>query len=206
MSGETEQAKGRQGALLAKQWLDRSTRVRAELVNPDGVAKKKLSLKKAHFKDANATFSFDLGGRFREGDFDGEQFLAEVKNYANSSDLPQHFRGFLAHCYRAVAIDHMMADQFFWISFAPHGGTRWDKITSVDDIKDAVLHKDFVDVNFTPGQDCEKEFSPEIAETVSKRVWLLILSPQQIEHLTLTQKHHGVLEDYIVNSAKEVEL
>ncbi|MBF9315821.1 MULTISPECIES: hypothetical protein [Mycobacteroides] len=206
MSGETEQRKGRVGALLAKQWLDRTTRVSADLVNPDGVAAKKLTLKKADYKDANAVFSFDLGGRFREGDFVGQNFLAECKKYANSSDLTAHFRAFLAHCYRAVSIDHLMADQFFWIAFAPHGGTKWDKITSSDEVKSAVLHKDLLDINFVPNQVPEESFSAETAELVSDRLWMLILSEKQIDHLTLSKEHHGVIEKFIVDNAKEVEL
>lgn len=205
MSGEAEQKKGRVGALLAKRWLDRTTRVRADWVNPDGVAKTKLTLKKAHYESVQDVFSFDLGGQFREGDYEGENFLAECKNYEKSSDLPKHFRAFLAHCYRAVSVQHLMADHFFWIAFAPHGGTLWEEIASVDKIEAAVLHQKLIDINFTPDQKPADLYSPETAELVSKRIWMLILSERQVDHLTLSQKHHGVIEDYIVNSAREIE-
>lgn len=204
MPGEEEQEKGRRGAMLAKQWLDRSTRVRAELVNPDGVAKKKLQLKKAHFENETSVFSFDLGGRFRHGDFDGQEFLAECKYYAKSSDLGTHYRAFLAHCYRARAIDHMMADQFFWISFAPHGGTTWDKISSSEQVRNAVLHPTLRNVNFLPNEDPEEEFSQEIADQVSERIWTIILSDKQVEHLILTRDHFAIIEQHIVSTAPEV--
>ncbi|GAT11760.1 hypothetical protein H7I77_00360 [Mycolicibacterium novocastrense] len=205
MAGESEQSKGRVGALLAKRWLDRTTRVRADWVNPDRVAKTKLTLKKAHYETVQDVFSFDLGGQFREGDFEGETFLAECKNYEKSQDLPKHFRAFLAHCYRAVSIGHFMADHFFWIAFAPHGGTLWEEIASPDKVRAAVIHKDLRDVNFTPEQNPDDLYDSQIGETVSDRIWMLILSERQVEHLTLSQKHHGVIEEYIINNAKEIE-
>ncbi|WP_201377392.1 hypothetical protein, partial [Mycobacterium intracellulare] len=116
-------------------------------------------------------FSFDLGGNFLAGDFEGQDFLAEVKNYKNDSDLGKHWTAFLAHCYRAVATDHHMADQFFWISFAPYGGSKWERMTSVDEIKAAVLHNKVRDVNFLDDQDPAEAYSPEIAEMVSQRLW-----------------------------------
>lgn len=164
MSGEEEQQKGRKGARLAQRWLDRTTRVNASLLNPDGVAKTKLKLKKANYVDVNSVFSFDLGGRFRGGELDGQEFLAECKNYYKASDLGTHFRSFLAHCYRAVAVEHQMADQFFWIAFAPHGTTKWDVLTSFEEVKASVLHRSCWDINFTPDQTPETEFSDEIAK------------------------------------------
>lgn len=201
--GETEQAKGREGALLAKRWLDRSTRVCADLVNPDRLAAKKLTLKKAHYEDSQSVFSFDLGGRLRGGDLEGQYFLAECKNYEKASDLGTHYRAFLAHCYRAVVLDHIMADNFFWIAFAPHGTTKWDSLTTVDEVKFAVLNKNVVDVNFTPDQDPASFFCMDTAKAVSDRLWLIILSEKQIEHLTLSREHHGVIEKFIIENASE---
>ncbi|WP_032393339.1 hypothetical protein [Rhodococcoides fascians] len=204
MSGEAEQRKGRQGAMLAKRWLERTTRVNRSLLNPDGMAAKKLTLQKAKYDNVNSVFSFDLGGSFRGGDLDGQDFMAECKKYATASDLPKHFRAFLAHCYRAIAIDHHMADQLLWISFAPHGGDKWDKLSGTEAVKQAVLHKDLVDVNFKEGEDPDELFSDDIAAEVSKRVSILILSEWQIENLIMSQEHHGVIEKYIVENAKEV--
>lgn len=206
MPGETEQQKGRQGALAAKLWLDRTTRINANLINPDNTAKKKLTLKKAHYVSANDVFSFDLGGHFREGDFEGQDFLAECKNYANSSDLGTHYKLFLAHCYRAIATEHHMADQFFWISFSPHSATTWDKITTADAVQNAVLDSSTRDINFTPDQNLDESYQHQISEMVSERLWLLILSDKQVKHLVLTKEHHGVIEEHIVKNAREVTL
>lgn len=208
MVGEGSQRKGRRGALLAKRWLDRSTRVATDLVNPDGTAEKKLTLKKANYQNTQDVISFDLGGRFRDknGIYEGHYFLAECKNYDDGSDLGAEYRSFLAHCYRAVAIEHFMADQFFWIAFAPHGVTKWDKLTSADEVKKAVLHTAERNVNFKPDDNAEDLFSVEVADKVSERLWLVILSEKQIEHLSLTKEHLGVIEKYIVESASEALL
>jgi hypothetical protein len=201
--GETEQMKGRRGALLAKRWLDRTTRVNANLVNPDRVAAKKLTLKKAVYNGPADVFSYDLGGNLRGGELDGQEFLAECKFYKNASDLSTHFRIFLAHCYRAVATEHLMADRFFWISFAPHSATIWERIKSPDAVKAAVLHKACIEINFRADEIPEIEFSDEIAKMVSERVWVIILSDEQVEHLSLSKEHHGVIEKYIIESASE---
>lgn len=206
MPGEEEQRTGREGALLAKRWLDRSTRVSASLVNPDGVAKTKLRLKKAVYHDLQDVFSFDLGGRFRDGEFNGQEFLAECKAYKKSADLGTHYRDFLARCYRAIILEHQMADQFFWIAFSPHGVTKWDKLASVDEVRNSVLHPACRDINFLPSEDPAAEFSDEAAKQVSERLWLLVLSEKQIEHLTLTKEHHAVIESHIVNNATELSL
>jgi len=203
VAGEANQKKGRRGAVLAKRWLDRSTRVSADLLNPDGVAERKLTLKKAHYVNPQSVFSFDLGGRFRDGELEGQEFLAECKNYDDGSDLGSEYRSFLAHCYRAVTIEHQMADQFFWIAYAPHGVTKWKTLTSAVEVKASVLHTSERDVNFEPGEDPQQLFSDDIAEEVSKRLWILILSEKQIEYLTLSKEHLGVIEKYIVESATE---
>jgi hypothetical protein len=205
VAGETQHSIGRRGALLAKQYLDRTTRINADLVNPDGMAQKKLRVKNAKSENTNSMFfSYDLGGNFLHGDFEGQDFLAEVKLYKNDSDLGTHWTAFLAHCYRAVATEHHMADQFFWISFAPYGGSKWDRMTDVEEIEKAVLNKKVRDVNFTEDQEPAEEYSAEIAKTVSERLWILILSEKQVKHLTMTKEHQALVDAHIIANAEEV--
>ncbi|MGW4119869.1 hypothetical protein [Nocardia sp. NPDC004711] len=206
MAGESEQAKGRQGALLAKLWLNRTTRATSCIVNPDNFAKQKLTLKKADYRTLNDVFSFDLGGRLRGGELEGQDFLAEVKNYKNSSNLPGHFRDFLAHCYRAMIVQHLMADNFFWIAFSPHTASKWDQLANADAVKAAVLDTETRGINFTPEQDPQEEFLEEVAKEVSNRIWMIVLSEKQIKHLTLLEEHHRIIEGHIVQSAGEIML
>lgn len=197
MPGEALQEKGRKGARLAKKWLDRTTRVDAKLVNPDEFAVSKLTINKAQPRGASKDFSFDLGGFLRGEELEGQGFLAECKNYDTSSDLGTHYKLFLAHCYRAAATGHILADNFFFISFAPFNVTIWDTQRSVDTVRSAVLaHRE---VNFLDGQDPQAEINDDTVKAVSDRLWILILSEEQVEKLIMTAEHHGVIEQYIVN-------
>lgn len=142
----------------------------------------------------------------RGGELEGQDFLAEVKNYKNSSNLPGHFRDFLAHCYRAMIVQHLMADNFFWIAFSPHTASKWDQLANADAVKAAVLDTETRGINFTPEQDPQEEFLEEVAKEVSNRIWMIVLSEKQIKHLTLLEEHHRIIEGHIVQSAGEIML
>ncbi|WP_328813784.1 hypothetical protein [Rhodococcus sp. NBC_00297] len=200
MAGEVEQSKGRAGARRAKLWLDRTTRVQASFLNPDGVAVHKLTVKKANPKGNSKSFSFDLGGFMRGEEFKGQGFLAECKNYKNESDLPAHYRAFLAHCYRARATNHFLADHFFWISFSPHQSRAWDTHTTVESIQRAVMHSDLVDVNFLEDEDPKAEFSAEVAKEVSDNLWIIVLSDKQVDNLMLTRDHFALIESEMIRN------
>ena len=89
---------GRDGAVRAKRWLERTTRVDVSWVNPDSVAK-------LTFDWANGgSFSFDLGGKLRGGAFHGQEFFAEVKEYNSVGDQPRLYDEYLAKCYRAYVV------------------------------------------------------------------------------------------------------
>ncbi|WP_029892916.1 hypothetical protein [Nocardia brasiliensis] len=198
MSGEASQEKGREGARLAKKWLERSTRVNVTWVNPDKVAIPKLTLDKARPVGQSKDFSFDLGGYLRGEDIDGQTFLAECKNYKDSSDQGNHYSAFLAHCYRAAATNHLLGDNFFWITYAPFNVTTWDQLASKEKVRKSVL--DNPDVNFCEGEDPIAVISQEIVCAVSERLWMLVLSEKQIEHLVLTANHHSIIEQDIIRN------
>lgn len=73
-------------------------------------------------------FSFDIVGRLRSNDFDGEVWI-EGKAYTAASDLLQHYRRFV----RRVALarlhqDRVKNDRFWFISSAPFGCTEGSEI------------------------------------------------------------------------------
>ncbi|OZC82917.1 hypothetical protein CH274_08045 [Rhodococcus sp. 06-418-5] len=198
MVGEATQEKGREGARLARVWLERTTRVKVPWMNPDEAAVSKLTLKKAQPVGTSKTFSFDLGGYFRGESIDNQTFLAECKNYDTAQDQGTHYVKFLCACYRAVSLGHTLADNFLWIAFAPFNVTIWDQQTKPEKIKEAVLkHPTY---NFKESENPAAEIDDEIVAEVSKRLWILILSEKQIENLVLTSEHHGVIEQYITQS------
>ncbi|MHC3368736.1 hypothetical protein ACYAFX_16530 [Rhodococcus aetherivorans] len=162
MAGETEQLKGREGALLAKKWLERTTRVKVPWVNPDEVAVPKLTFDKVHQENNSNSFSFDFGGHFRGEEIDGQQFLAECKTYKSSQDQGTHYSEFLAKCYRVVSLNNPFSDNFLWVSFAPFNVTVWDKQTGEEAVRKAVIKERAI--NFGPEQNPETEIDDEIVK------------------------------------------
>lgn len=88
-----------------------------------------------------SSFSFDLGGTFRGDPVENESFVAEVKAYKNESNLPAHFRDFVAKCYVALDTDRDRCDHFLWISWAPFQAQRWDQHCTSENVKKCILHE-----------------------------------------------------------------
>lgn len=192
IEGESAQAKGADGAQRAKRWLESTTRVNAQWVNPNPPAVAKLTFSWPH---GGQNFSFDLGGTLKYGEYDGHEFFAESKNYAEPSDLPKHYSKFLAQCY--VAYDKMpsRADHFMWIAWSPHSITDWPKLTTSDYVRTHVLkHRERVF-----GTDDEAKaaalVNEDVVSAVASRLWLVVLSQKQ-ETLVISKEHRGVIEAY----------
>jgi hypothetical protein len=192
IEGELAQAKGADGARRAKRWLESTTRVNAQWVNPDPPALKKLQFS---WPFGGQNFSFDLGGTLRYGDFEGEMFYAESKNYDSPSDLSSHYSKFLAQCYVAYLQRPAYCDHFMWISWSPHSVTRWSELTSASYVKEHVLkNKDIV---FGVDNDAEAQslINDEKISAVAERLWLIVLSRKQ-EALVISKEHRGLIEKH----------
>ena len=188
--GESLHDLGREGARRAKQWLESTSRVDACWVNPDKGADEKLRF---DWPEGGQSFSFDLGGKLRYGDVDGQLFYAEVKKYANSADLGTHYRDFLAKCYVAYLDSPKFADNFMWVSWAPHAATTWDQLTSATHVRAAVLanaHRIFANP-----AEADELIDDEVCATVAERLWLLILSDKQ-ETLVPDPVHLGLIHNH----------
>lgn len=189
IKGEALHDQGRDGARRAKRWLDATSRVDACWVNPDNGAAQKLTFDWPQ----GGQFSYDLGGWLRYGNFDGQMFFAEVKKYASSSDLGQHYRDFLAKCYVAYQARPQYTDHFMWVSWAPHAATRWESLTTPEEVRGAVFAQ--AGRIFEAGTNPADEVDQAVCESVSERLWLLILSDKQetlvpaVEHLNLIHSH-----------------
>lgn len=192
MPGEALHKQGAEGARRAKLWLESTTRAVVPWVNPEEPAIAKLTFEWA---DGNP-YSYDLGGQFRGGPRDGEEFLAEVKKYKASQDQPDLFREFLAKSYRALMLRPDRCDNFLWITWAPFNATDWDKLRTADWVADGVTRH----LQRTLGADKESaDIDDEHCEVVANRTWLLVISDRQEEHLTLTREHLGVINKYIIS-------
>ncbi len=164
----------------------------AQWVNPDPPAVAKLRFSWPH---GNQNFSFDLGGLLRYGEYDGQMFFAECKNYDNPNDLPTHYSKFLAQCYVAYLDKPGMCDNFMWLAWSPHSIQKWSKLTSADYVREHVLaHRSRV-FGVEDLAEAEALIDEAAVSAVADRLWLIILSEKQ-ESLVISGEHRGVIENY----------
>lgn len=192
VSGEQLHDLGREGARRAKEWLEATTRVNAQWVNPDRYAVPKLSFTWADIKQS--TFSFDLGGILLGGDLHSQEFLAESKYYKKPGDQGTLYVDYLAKCYRALAVRPDRCDNFMWITWAPFNITKWHDLCSADQVRDAINEhagKVFGE------QERDEESERKACEVVSRRLWLIVLSERQ-ESLVISREHRAVIQAHDV--------
>lgn len=193
IEGESAQAKGAEGARRAKRWLESTTRVSAQWVNPDPPAVKKLQFAWPH---GGQNFSFDLGGFLKYGDYDGEMFFAESKNYASPSDLPEHYSKFLAQCYVAYRDKPAFCDHFMWVAWSPHSINQWPNLMSEDYVRKHVIkHRAKVFGENVTEEEARALIDEAAVSAVASRLWLIILSEKQ-ETLVISKEHRGVIDKY----------
>jgi len=194
VAGEDAQDIGEVGLQRAKEWLELTTRVHQSWTRHDRPMSELLEFTWLHGSSDGqlpGTFSYDLGGRFRGDPLHNQSFLAEVKKYKNESDLPTHFRDFLAKCYVALEQKPDRCDHFLWISWSPFQAQRWDQHTTSESVKNSILHR--VNRRRVTGVDDEGEaatkLSSDLLVGVASRIWLLTLCEKQ-EQLVLTNRHY----------------
>lgn len=198
MAGEDAQDKGRQGLDDARRWLDLSTRVSETWAYDEHPMAELVHFDWPYTFGQERTFSFDLGGKFRGDHLHNQSFLAEIKNYKNESDLPTHFRNFLAKCYVALDSKPRRCDNFLWISWSPFQARSWDKHATTDNVRQAVLSE--ANRKRVLGVDNEAEAAAkldiELTAKVANRVWLITLSDRQIT-LVPTEEHYYKMSEML---------
>ncbi|QDP80475.1 hypothetical protein FOH10_18920 [Nocardia otitidiscaviarum] len=156
-------------------------------MQPDPAAIPKLT-----FPKPNGSFSFDLGGLLRGGEVHNQEFFAEVKNYKDASDQPAHYRDFLAKCFRAYSMRPERCDHFMWITWSPFNATEWSKLDSADKVKLCVRERwqfNFASEQEAAGSTLDSRMIKEVAE----RIWVLVLSDKQINHLSMSDENLAVI-------------
>lgn len=193
MAGEDAHDLGEMGLQRAKQWLELSTRVDKCWTRHDRPSGELLEFRWPHASSDGsvARFSFDLGGTFRGGDLDNQSFVAEVKAYKKESDLPTHFRDFLAKCYVALDSHPGRCDHFLWVSWAPFQAQRWDEHATAESVKKSVLHVSnrMRALGLNNEAEAAAKLSSDLLVGVADRVWLVTLSEKQ-EKLVLSAGHY----------------
>lgn len=183
---EGAHAKGQEGAALAKRYLESTTFIRLPFSVYDDPAQTTL------VRLDGAKKRYDLAGNFMADK--PHPLSVEVKNYDVVGDQAAEYTAYLANAYSITA--HEIAEKgadprrhFIWITWHPFSQTKWPKLTSRDEIRDAVdTHPQVLGGN---------AFDEDLAMTVAERLWLLVLSSKQ-EQLMLTSaellKVHQVLD------------
>lgn len=203
MAGEESQQAGESGLQRAKQWLELSTRVRFSYTQTE-----QPMAELVHFPwpyGSRERFSFDLGGVFRGEALEGQSFLAEVKNYKSESDLPTHFRDFLAKCYVAMGHRPTACDNFLWISWSPFQARSWHQHATPQNVRKSILHPDNrMSVLGVDGEsDAVAKLDEERIVRVADRIWLITLCDQQ-EQLLLTAEHYREVTSRILAAERGV--
>jgi hypothetical protein len=133
-----------------------------------------------------------LGENFRVTPWTSSHSWAEVKKYRYESDLPDHFRDFLAKCYVALGSDRPeFCDHFLWISWSPFQARSWHQHATTDSVKRSIIHK--ANRKRVLGVDSEADAVAKLDKgliaQVAGRVWLITLCDQQ-EKLMLSDEHY----------------
>lgn len=205
MAGEDAHDLGEAGLQRAKEWLELTTRVKHSWTRHERPTSELLEFQWPHAPGGQppARFSFDLGGTFRGHPLENESFLAEVKAYKKESDLPAHFRDFLAKCYVALEAHPKRCDHFLWISWAPFQAQRWDQHDTPENVKRCVLHEANRKrvIGLDDLADAAAKLSPDLLAGVASRLWLLTLSEKQ-QDLLLAPHHYAEVVKMIVSEGR----
>ncbi|GGU90188.1 hypothetical protein GCM10010182_00820 [Actinomadura cremea] len=167
--------------MLAKQWLESTTHLEmpfnvyehekmTTLVRLDGARKR-----------------YDLMGYWLERK---TPLYVEVKNYTVVGNQPTEYSEHLANAYSATArniVQQMDAGgEFMWVTWHPFSQSKWKKLTNHEEIRKAL--KEY------PEALAGNSIDEDILRTVSKRLWLQVLSPRQHELLLTRQELYKVQE------------
>jgi len=197
VEGEAAHAKGADGALRAKRWLEATTRASVPWVNPDSVARPKLSFP---WIGGGKSFSFDLGGTLLGGDIEGQEFLAESKKYENAFHQNSMYNEYLAKCYVARKLRPDRCDNFMWITWSAFATTTWADLVSVDRVRRSVL-KECKRALGVGKADAATEIDDALCKEVAGRLWIIVLSDRQEKHLVLSPEHQGLIRKHVTEEA-----
>ncbi len=122
--------------------------------------------------------SYDLAGHLVDSEGQAlRHFYAEVKNYKSASGQYALYQEFLAVSY-STTCRNMTADldpgtEFMWVTWHPFSQRRFLRLHEPNEIRDACARF----AHLLGGE----AFRPEVAQTLSERLWLLVANRRQSE-------------------------
>jgi hypothetical protein len=196
MSGEEAHLKGQDGAQRAKRWLEATTRADVAWVNPDRVAIRKLTFEWV----TGDKFSYDIGGLLLGGEYAGEQFVAECKNYSKARNQGEMYNEYLAKNYIALQSQPSRCDHFMWITWSAFATTSWDTLCKRDKVRDAVLAESERALGVERAE-ANAKIDIDLCDEVANKLWLIVLSEKQEKHLVLSPEHQGIIRGHVTKMA-----
>ncbi len=183
VNAEESHESGRIGAFAAKRFLDGTARLQVPwngyenagtttIRRPDGSKKK-----------------FDLRGYFTTEPHKGHTVYIESKHCSSDHGLKAEFEAFLVDAY----CGHLTADEprhFMFVTWNPFSAGKWSDLMSFDYV-DSVLKAS------EPFKD--KDLDPTDLLKFCDRLWLLVVSDAQIEHLIPEADVMGEIARFMTN-------
>jgi hypothetical protein len=167
---EAEHVAGEEGVLSAKRFLESTTYVNITFTVYDDDVQTTLTGLDGLRK------TFDLTGFFL-GD-DRRPLFVEVKNYNAVGDQASEYTKFLATAYSVTAdgIERHLdrRTEFMWATWHPFSQTKWPRLTSEEEIRDALrAHPEMA----------RNSVDEQIVRRVAQRLWLVPMHRRQDELL-----------------------
>ncbi|MPY59170.1 hypothetical protein [Streptomyces spongiae] len=195
MPGEDAHLVGAEAVERAKTWLEATMRVSQAYTNVSNRSwARRLTLRWPH--GDRREFSYDLGGLFRGGEWDGEMFCAEVKWRKNASDQGTEYRAYLAKCYVALAEHHALSEHFLWISWAPFRASEWDQLASQDEIRRAVLGQSTRVLGTDDPDEAVGLIKGDVVEELTQRLWKPLVMSERQEQLVPLDEWRAVVAEH----------
>lgn len=171
-AGEKQHEAGKDGVRRVKRWLESTTRFSVPwdvYGSPNQTTVKLLS---------GAAKGYDIAGNLiGEDGKAGPRFYGEVKNYRAVSDQPELYQEYLAYSYsaavEATSSDHDPGIEFMWVTWHPFSQSKFLQLCDAGEIEQACVRHD----EYLAG----RAFNHAFAETLARRLWLLIVNPRQEE-------------------------
>lgn len=184
MPGETQHEAGREGVDKARDWLDRSGRVRVLWTVYDSPAHLEISCPSGKER------SLDLTAIIEGGDLDKQQVYAEVKHVDSASKLPVQYEDFLADCYCKLLEKPGLLCQFMFITWHPFLVSKWNTLTTKDRVKSAVSARR------QQWLGSQYQVDDDLCRSIAETLWLVVLSDKH-HHIQMDLSHVGLLQSAI---------
>lgn len=188
MATETEHAKGYDGVIMAKKWLESTTRFRIHFSVYESEAMCTMPLL------GGGTKVFDMQGVHVEHDATTNRcpLYVEVKNYDTRGGQGTKYQQHLRDCYLAAArelVDGVdRKTEFMWLTWHPFALKKWSKLCSEDELRRALADSDLGSLN------------EALVRSLPQRLWLVVLSRRQDE-LTMGDQLLGEIRRIVTQKA-----